>query len=191
MPADKNFKVKQPFTRWWPLSFMIAAIILFITGGVLIGTWLSHTSNCADDFVTDYNETWDEYTQCYSRKNGQFYGGVICVIIGAVFKLIAWVLLIVHCMQRRRYRQDQMNAQYYHAVPLTDTMQQPYNSSAPYDHQPYYPPPATQYAAQLPSGYYRSTDASAAPMYPNTTYQTPSTNDIHPPKESSPVAHYA
>jgi hypothetical protein len=123
---------------------------MFIVGGALVGVFVSNASNCLNDSSYSYDSysyTYDNIG-CTSKYNGQFYGAVACFIIGGVCKLIAWVLLIMYCVRRRRAHQEAANAQ-YHTVPMG-----PYTVPGPYG-QPQYPP-------QYPQG--------PQPMYPNTAY---------------------
>ncbi|KAL3959378.1 hypothetical protein ACCO45_007540 [Purpureocillium lilacinum] len=63
-------------SRWWPVSFLILALVLLIIGGALIG-------------ASAYNA---EY---FDDNYGEFYGGVVLLVLGGICKLIGWVLLVI------------------------------------------------------------------------------------------------
>jgi hypothetical protein len=93
-------RTKSGMSKWWFISFFIAAIVLFIIGGGLVGAWISS----ATSYVSDY-DTYDNYdTYDYTYNNGEYYGAVACFALGGICKLVAWILLIVWCVQRRRTR---------------------------------------------------------------------------------------
>lgn len=85
---------RSQFSKWWPISFFIAAIVFFIAGGGLLGAWSASA----------YNSCYrGDYTSCVSVGNdSEFYGGVACVVIGGICKLTAWILLIIYCVKRTR-----------------------------------------------------------------------------------------
>lgn len=82
---------RTQMSRWWPISFFIAALVFIIIGGGLIGAWTSSVNNFYDD------DSFDTV-----GNNGEFYGGVACLVIAGICKLVGWILLIVRCMQRQR-----------------------------------------------------------------------------------------
>lgn len=176
--------------RWYSVLFFAIAIILFIAAVVLFNNWNSHVSRCALNYVAQVSESYTGYDDCLSQKNGIWYGAVICLAIGAVFKLIAWICVITHCIQLRRANQLHY-AVTYQTVPPMELNQQPYGA---YGH--YAPPPGNQYSTGYPPGYPPHYPAGApghvpAPMYPGTAYhgpddvKSPTTNNTHAP------AHYA
>lgn len=156
-------------SRRWPLAFFFGAIVMFIVGGALVGVYLSNTSSCFGDSSYDYynNDDFD----CASNHNGEFYGALACFIIGAVFKLIGWVLLMLYCIKRRRSHQQAAASQYY-TIPMDP--HRPYNAPGPYGSQP------PQYPPLYPS-------QPGQPMYPDTGYY----NQAPVEKESVAAAHYA
>jgi hypothetical protein len=143
-PANAVVAPKRShFSKWWPLSFFITAIIFFIIGGGLLGGWSASAVDCVDDYY--YSSSYKSYTSCYDTGNkGLFYGGVACVALGGICKLIFWILLIVWCVKRSS------------RVPISAsyTYQPINNYAAP-------PPPAAPAAA-----------AAAAPMYNAPPYQS-------------------
>jgi len=70
-----------PLSAWWPISFGVAALIFFIAGGALLGTW----AGC--------------YFDCSA---GNYYGGIALIVIAFFFK-IAWIVTLVIYIRRRRY----------------------------------------------------------------------------------------
>lgn len=91
---------RSRFSKWWPISFFITAIIFFIIGGGLAGAWsASSYSDCLD---SDYSY-YSSYSSCSTLSNkGEFYGAIACFVIGGICKLTAWILLIVWCVKRSR-----------------------------------------------------------------------------------------
>ncbi|OOQ85041.1 hypothetical protein PEBR_31112 [Penicillium brasilianum] len=181
--------MKQPnqprvLPRWWYLIFFVGAIALFVAGGALLGSWYSHASGCANSYLANIDESWNDYTDCASKKNATYYAALVCLVVAIVFKFIAWTLLIIHCLQRRRYNQYQFAAT-YQTVPPMDLNQQPYGAY-------YAPPPGNQYSTQYSPHYPPQAPAYApAPMYPDTAYN--GQKDANPPPSQTPhaTAHYA
>ncbi|KAJ5999838.1 hypothetical protein N7481_000247 [Penicillium waksmanii] len=152
-------------TKWWPISFFIAAIVCFIIGGALIGVW---TSNSIDDCsYSSYSSYYYSDYSCVQTDMGEFWGGVAMFVIGGVCKLIAWVLLIIFCVKRSRNNHTTVTYQ-------QQQFQQPY--AAP---QPVYAP--SQQSAQFPRS-----PASPGPMYPEMA-NTPLAG-TPPPKEANATA---
>jgi hypothetical protein len=94
VPATTVVPPRSHFSKWWPISFFISAVVFFIIGGGLLGAWAASSyDDCLD---------YDYYYSCTTLSNkGEFYGGIACVVIGAICKLVAWILLIVYCVKRR------------------------------------------------------------------------------------------
>jgi hypothetical protein len=88
---------KPQMSRRLPMGFFASAVIFFIIGGALLGSWASTVTNCN----TTYDAFGNPNTVCTGGHNGLFYGGVACVIIGAILKFCFWVALIVWCVKRR------------------------------------------------------------------------------------------
>ncbi|KAL2163296.1 hypothetical protein VTH06DRAFT_5353 [Thermothelomyces fergusii] len=87
-PPPAAVTISQPksrFSKWWPLSFFIAAILLIIIGGALVGVWTANYS-CT-------------YSSC-DDHTGLLWGAVACFVIGGLLKFVAWILLIVWCVKR-------------------------------------------------------------------------------------------
>ncbi|KAG7294163.1 hypothetical protein NEMBOFW57_004232 [Staphylotrichum longicolle] len=90
---------RRQFSKWWPISFFIAAVIFIIIGGGLVGAW-SANATCSR---SSYSSS--SYRYSYSCSDSAlFYGGIACVAIGGICKLVAWILLIVFCVKRSRYQ---------------------------------------------------------------------------------------
>lgn len=86
-------------SKWWPISFFIAAVIFFIIGGGLIGAWASSAT------AYDSYDSYDSYDYTYYYSNsGEYYGALACFALGGICKFVAWVLLIVWCVKRSRSR---------------------------------------------------------------------------------------
>jgi hypothetical protein len=80
----------------WFISLFLAAIVLFIIGGGLVGAWINS--------ATSY-DSYDDYdTDDFTNNDGEYYGAVACFALGGICKLVAWILLIVWCVQRRSTR---------------------------------------------------------------------------------------
>lgn len=90
-------------SRWWPISFFIAAVLFFIIGGGLMGAWAS---------------SYDGYGY---YADGNWYGAIACFVIASLLKLTAWILLIVWCVKSRRSS----------TTTVTYVNQQPQGSYAP------------------------------------------------------------
>jgi hypothetical protein len=177
---------KQPtvIPRWWYLIFFVGAIALFITGGALFGSWYSHASNCANSYFSNLDESWSDYNDCASKKNSTYYAALACFVVAVIFKLIAWTLLILHCIQRRRYNQQQF-ASTYHTIPPMDLNQQPYGAY-------YAPPPGNQYSTQYSPHYSSQAPPYAtAPTYPNPAYHGQKDVNSQPSSDTQTPAHYA
>lgn len=129
---------KPVMSKWWPISFFIAAIILFIVGGGLVGAW----SSSVDNFDYEYYN-FDTY-------NGLYYGGIACFAIAGLCKFVGWILLIVRCTQTQRSRSTAVAYGYqppnayaapatqgpYVAVPLQPTPAPPYGNVQPVQNNP-------------------------------------------------------
>ncbi|KAL2017856.1 hypothetical protein VTK56DRAFT_1601 [Thermocarpiscus australiensis] len=132
---------RSRFSKWWPISFFITAIIFFIIGGGLLGGWAASADNCVDDWYSS------SYYSCSSVGNeGMFYGGVACVAIGGVCKLVAWILLIVWCVKRSTRQPASVAYTYqpltYSNVPTAPTAAAPaYQNAPPYQNTQH--PPQT------------------------------------------------
>lgn len=71
---------KAPISKWWPIGFFCSALFFFV-----LGAW----NNC--DYYDDY---------CFGNVD-EWDGGIACIAISALLKLVFWVLLIIWCLQRR------------------------------------------------------------------------------------------
>ncbi|KAJ5291029.1 hypothetical protein N7478_000280 [Penicillium angulare] len=160
--------VQSRLGKWYPISFFIAAIVFFIIGGALLGTYFSSGySSCGSYYY--YGDYYDSGT-CFDGNNGEFYGGIACLVIGGVLKLTAWILFIIWCVKRQR--NNQTNITYVNNAPMEPYPQQQQTYAAP---QPMYP-------MQQGGGFApRSAAASPGPMYAEAGSQ--SVVGTPPPKE--------
>ncbi|KAJ5898733.1 hypothetical protein N7504_009021 [Penicillium tannophilum] len=127
--------------KWWPISFAIAAIIFFVIGAALLGTYFNSSYSSCDDY---YSYSYYSSTYCYGGSDGEFYGGIACIVIGGIMKLIAWILFIVWCVKRSRIQQN--NITYVNNAPA-GAPQQSY--AAP---QPLFPmQPSASFAPRSPA----------------------------------------
>ncbi|KAK4148884.1 hypothetical protein C8A00DRAFT_19363 [Chaetomidium leptoderma] len=81
---------RSRFSKWWPISFFISAVLFFIIGGGLIGGYSATAYDCLDSY----------YSCSGVGNNGMWYGAVACFALGAICKLVAWILFIVWCVKR-------------------------------------------------------------------------------------------
>jgi hypothetical protein len=123
---------REPISRWWWISLLIGWLLFFIIGAGLIGAWSSGSGGGCS-----YNQFDGYYDNCYSGNNGLFYGGVACFAIGGVIKLAYWIMLILWCVQRRRY-----------LAPVVYV-----NGPAAEAGKPYYPPQQQYEQPQMPTPY--------------------------------------
>ncbi|KAJ5580041.1 uncharacterized protein N7459_006026 [Penicillium hispanicum] len=116
------------FSKWWPIGFFIGAVVFFVIGGALIGTYVSNAySDCYNSY--SYDSYYYSNYSCSVGNTGEFYGGVACLVIGGILKLIAWVLLIVYCVKRRRAEHTTV---IYTSAPMPETTNQPFAGQQPY-----------------------------------------------------------
>jgi hypothetical protein len=96
-PATAPPPKRRHFSKWWPISFFIATIVLYITAGALIGVWSTSTHNCAAS-----STSYDSYkSRCGNdTDDGRFYGAIACFVLGVLCKLTGAVLLLVWCAKR-------------------------------------------------------------------------------------------
>lgn len=127
---------RSRISKWWPISFFIVFIVFIIIGGGLIGAWVSSSSTYSYSYYSSYSYYGN------SANDGLFYGGVACFAIAGICKLVAWILLIVFCVQGRRSQ-----------TTTVSYVTQPVN---------YAPPPQQGYYSGVPMQ-----PASPAPVYPN------------------------
>ncbi|KAL2151155.1 hypothetical protein VTH82DRAFT_6253 [Thermothelomyces myriococcoides] len=144
-PAVTISQKKSGFSKWWPLSFFIVAILLIIIGGALVG------AGAGTDCV------WDD--DC---ARGMFWGAVVCFVLGGLLKFIAWILLIIWCVKRS----TRGTSVAYSYQPLNNFAGQPpaagpappaplyqngpYQNAPPYSNAPPYPNAATSYPGAPP-----------------------------------------
>lgn len=154
-------------SKWWCISFFIAAIVFFIIGGALLGVFASNSySNCSYSSGYSYYSSYSY--DCVTSNMGEWYGGIAMLALGGVCKFIGWVLLIVFCVKRRRFIQN--NVTYVTAPAHMQPVPQPSGYVAP---QPTYP--VQPNVAEFPHS-----PASPAPYAPSVG--TP------PPKEATATA---
>ncbi|KAJ9488856.1 hypothetical protein VN97_g4447 [Penicillium thymicola] len=132
-------------TKWWPIGFFIGAIICFIIGGALVGTWTSHSYDDCSYSSSYYSSYYSSYS-CSSTNMGEFYGAVAMLVIGGALKLTAWILLIIFCVKRNRHNHHTVT---YVNSPPVQQIQQPQSFKQPYAApQPIYSP--AHHSAQFP-----------------------------------------
>ncbi|KAJ5085176.1 hypothetical protein N7532_009947 [Penicillium argentinense] len=154
--------------KWWPISFFIAAIVFFVIGGALMGTWVANSYDDCSYSSSSYYSYYSSYS-CVDTDLGEFYAAIAMFVIGGVLKLTAWILLIVFCVKRSRANHHTVTYYTTPAVQQPQSFQQPY--AAP---QPTYAPP--HQAAQFPRS-----PASPGPSFPEMA--NPSLAGTPPPKE--------
>jgi len=124
-------------SKWWCISFFIAAIVFFIIGGALLGVFASNSySDCSYSSGYSYYSSYSY--DCVTSNMGEWYGGIAMLALGGVCKFIGWVLLIVFCVQRRRFVQN--NITYVTAPSHMQPVPQP-SGPAPYPASVGTPPP--------------------------------------------------
>lgn len=155
--------------KWWPIGFFIGAIICFIIGGALMGTWVSNSYDDCSYSSSSYYSYYSSYS-CVQTDMGLFYGSIAMFVIGGVLKLTAWILLIIFCVKRSRNNHTTVTYVNHPPVQQPQSFQQPY--AAP---QPVY----------APNQYPRS-PASPGPMHPEMA--NPSISGTPPPKEANATA---
>ncbi|GAB1317857.1 Zinc-ribbon domain-containing protein [Madurella fahalii] len=120
---------RSRFSKWWPISFFLAAVLFFIIGGGLLGGWTAHAYDCVDSSY---------YSSCSSVGNlGMWYGAVACFAIGGICKLVAWILFIVWCVKRSAREARSIAYTYqplaYANAPIAPTAAAPtYQNAPPY-----------------------------------------------------------
>ncbi|KAF4768913.1 hypothetical protein N7455_008683 [Penicillium solitum] len=155
-------------TKWWPIGFFIGAIVCFIIGGALVGTWTSHSYDDCSYSSSYYSSYYSSYS-CGSTNMGEFYGAVAMFVIGGVLKLIAWILLIIFCVKRNRHSRHTVT--YVNSPPVQQVQQpQPFQ-------QPYAAPQPT-YAPAHQSAQFLHSPEMVNPSIPGTP----------PPNEASATA---
>jgi len=128
---------RSGLSKWWPISFFLITLVLFIVGGGLIGAWVSSAQN---SIVDSYNSDYDSYYTTYSANNGLYYGALACFALGGICKLTAWILLIVYCVQRRNSRTIVVTQAY-----------EPYHGQQQWGNNGGYPAPAGQHPGYAPA----------------------------------------
>lgn len=91
---------RKTISKWWSIGFFIAAVIFFIIGGALIGSYLSAGYKTCTSALYYGDYTYDY--SCFAGNIGQYNGGIAMLVLGGLSKFIGWILLIVYCVQRRR-----------------------------------------------------------------------------------------
>ncbi|CAG8231528.1 unnamed protein product [Penicillium salamii] len=161
--------------KWWPIGFFIGAVVCFIIGGALVGTWVSNSyDDCSYSNSSSYYSSYYSDYSCISTNMGQFYGAIALFVIGGVLKLTAWILLIIFCIKRNRLNRHTVTYVNSPPVQQTQPFTQPY--AAP---QPTYAPP--HQTAQF-TGPPASPDMVHSGMAGSSMAGTP------PPKEASATA---
>ncbi|KAJ5682315.1 hypothetical protein N7462_005480 [Penicillium macrosclerotiorum] len=164
--SQYNTPSRPGISKWWCIGFFIAAVVFFIIGGALVGTYFSSGYSTCSTY-SSFSSYYYDYS-CFDGNDGEFYGGIAMIVIGGVCKLVAWILLIVFCVQRRRF--NQTNITYVNA---------PMAAPQPVAQQGYVAPQPT-YPPVDPTAQFPRSPASPAP-YP-ASVSTP------PPKEATATA---
>jgi hypothetical protein len=96
-PTTATPPQRRQFSKWWPISFFIATIVLYITAGALIGVWSTSTHNCAASA-----KSYSSYKASCGNDtaDGRFYAAIACFVLGVLCKLTGAVLLLVWCAKR-------------------------------------------------------------------------------------------
>lgn len=81
----------KPISKWWFISLLILSAIFFVIGGSLLG---SVSSNSMGYYSSSYGQ---------SSYFNYLYGSFACFALAGVCKLVAWILVTVYCVQRRKY----------------------------------------------------------------------------------------
>lgn len=72
----------RPISKWWFISMFICSAIFFVIAGALLGSMQSDSS--------------------YSYVS-YYYGNIACFVLASACKFVAWILVTVYCVQRRKY----------------------------------------------------------------------------------------
>ncbi|KAJ5094904.1 hypothetical protein N7532_007195 [Penicillium argentinense] len=91
---------RKGISKWWCIGFFIAAVIFFIIGAALVSAYLSAGYKTCTSALSYGDYTYDY--SCFTGNIGEYNGGIAMLVLGGLSKFIAWVLLIVYCVQRRR-----------------------------------------------------------------------------------------
>ncbi|KAJ6015381.1 hypothetical protein N7540_009972 [Penicillium herquei] len=149
MAAGPN---RSRLSKWYPISFAIAAVVFFIIGGALVGTYYNSTWSSCDSSYYYYDSYYSD-SSCFDDGNsGEFYGGIACIVIGGILKLTAWILFIIWCVKRQRGNSTTIT--YVNNAPMEPIKQQ----------QPY-AAPQPMYPAQHGAPYVPPSPASPGPIY--------------------------
>ncbi|KEF54411.1 uncharacterized protein A1O9_09577 [Exophiala aquamarina CBS 119918] len=81
--GESILPASRPFSKWWPIGFAIASVVLYAVGGGLYG------SSCATDGY---------YYYC---SYGLWSGGIAMLSLGGITSTIAIILLIIYLVRRR------------------------------------------------------------------------------------------
>lgn len=169
------------FSKWWPISFAIVAVVFFIIGGALIGTYRNHLyDDCVNDWYDSYYpSSYSSYDYSDYSCDGNislWYGGIACIAIGGFFELITWILFGIWIIKRIHRRQAIWNAnnpQTFQPAQDVSAVPQQQQYAAP---QPAYIPGQQQFP--------RSPEMSQ----PDFVRQSISNAGTPPPKENVPTA---
>ncbi|KXX74584.1 hypothetical protein MMYC01_209461 [Madurella mycetomatis] len=133
-PPAATVPPRSRFSKWWPISFFITAILFFIVGGGLVGGWTATAYDCVDSYYS---------SSCSSVGNmGMWYGALACFALGGICKLIAWILLIVWCVKRSTRQLASTAYTYqpltYASAPIAPTNVPAYQNVPSYQNAPPY-----------------------------------------------------
>ncbi|KAJ5334966.1 hypothetical protein N7452_007369 [Penicillium brevicompactum] len=153
--------------KWWPIGFFIGAVVCFIIGGALVGTWVSNSYDDCSYSSSYYSSYYSDYS-CVSTNMGQFYGAIALFVIGGILKLTAWILLIIFCVKRSR--SDRHTVTYV-------------NTPAVQQQQPFQQTYAAPQATYAPPHQVSRSSGSPAPPDMSQSERNPSIAGTPPPKE--------
>ncbi|KAJ5641473.1 hypothetical protein N7490_005473 [Penicillium lividum] len=147
--------------KWWPIGFAITAVIFLAIGAALLGVEFS--SPYSPDLPCNSYSYYYSYIHgsfCEYGNAGKFYAGVVCIAIGGLLKLIAWILFVIWCVKRNRIQQNNMT----------------YIDNAPFEDPPSYATLHPAYPMKQGVPFAPKSPASPGPMYAEAAV-TPPTNE--------------
>ena len=165
-------------SKWWPIGVFIAALIFIVIGAALIGVY--EGSCISDSFNYNYyDDNYLDYDNYYIVCDpiGEFYGGIACIVIGALLKIAGWILVLIWCIKRRHARRSYAAPM---AQPAHTPQPQPSFVAPQPTYPPQHPPQPSPYASGMPPG-------AAASYYNDMPREAPSTTSSPPPKEPIPT----
>ncbi|KAJ5765675.1 hypothetical protein N7520_005234 [Penicillium odoratum] len=149
--------------KWWPIGFAIAAVIFLATGAALLGVELrapySPDLPC-NSYSYYYSYIHGHY--CEDGDDSKFYAGVVCIGIGGLLKLIAWILFVIWCVKRPRIQQTNIT----------------HTNNAPVEDPPSYDTLQPVYSMKQGAPFAPESPASPGPMYVEAAVTPPSKEGV-------------